>query len=56
MSHSINPSDPRPILTQVPRLSDDDTITKAEAVPTPTVLVPVSRSGAAGVTVKKVSK
>jgi hypothetical protein len=50
MSMSIAPTNPAPILQQNGRLSDDDPIAKAQAVPTPSNPVPHSHgAGASGV-------
>lgn len=57
MSHSIAPTDTRPILTQHPRLSDDSDVEKNSSIASPPVK-PVARTvaGASGVIVKKTTK
>ena len=50
MSHSIAPTDTRPILVQNPRLSDDSEVTKNSSQVSPPVKpIIVSHGGATGV-------
>ena len=57
MSGSITgPVDQRSEIQKNPRLSDDDPIAKAQAVPTPSNPNPVERGWGEGSTHKKVSK
>ena len=56
MSHSVNSSDSRSSLVQFPFDSDDCETVKQQAVPTPTVPVPVVKATGSSVAAKKVSK
>ena len=55
MSHSVNSSDSRSSLVQFPFDSDDCETVKQQAVPIPTVPVPVVKATGSSVAAKKVS-